>query len=100
MERKLDQLLIFLAELQRENLYFTCLCFQEARLTEEKLDKYPIHGYTKFAQSSIVSQNGGLLTYVKDDFQGTVRKNVYKKNFRFMKLCLLKLVGPQSKIRK
>ena len=27
-----------------------------------------------------MSQNGGLLTYVKDDFKGTVRKNLYKKS--------------------
>ena len=81
MEQKMDQLLIFLDELQKENLYFSCLCFQEARLTEERLDRYPISGYTKIPQKSIVSQNGGLLTYVrKSGFKVTVRKNLYKKS--------------------
>ena len=99
MEQKMDQLLIFLGELQNENLYFSCLCFQEARLTEEKLDRYRIHGYKKFPQKAIVSQNGGLLIYVKDDFKGTVRKNLYKKSEVYEAL-FVEISGPLIKDKK
>ena len=99
MEQKMDQLLIFLGELQKENLYFSCLCFQEARLTDEKLDRYPINGYKKFAQKALVSQNGGLLIYVKDDFKGTVRNNLYKKSDVYEAL-FVEISGPSIKDKK
>ena len=80
--RKWDQLKIFIDDMQSKNLSFCCIMIQEARISKEDCENKVfdvLPGYKLFAQEKIASEKGGLLTYLRDDFSGTVRKNLYKK---------------------
>ena len=50
------------------------ICLQEARVLRENSSAFDIPGYTMICDNPVVSSAGGLVTYIRDDFEITIKK--------------------------
>ena len=70
LNTKISELRIFIEDLQSQNLGFTVIAVQEARINAKTIkhkNEYEIPGYKLEPQEcQIDSQNGGLAFYIKD----------------------------------
>ena len=94
LNTKISELRIFVEDLQSQNLGFTIIAVQEARInakTINQLNEYEIPGYKLETQlCQIDSQNGGLAFYIKDGYTGKPRKNLCNKSTLFESFFLKK----------
>ena len=103
LNTKISELRIFVEDLQSQNLGFTVIAVQEARInakTINVLNEYEIPGYKLEAQEcQIDSQNGGLAFYIKDGYTAKIRKNLCKKSTLFESF-FIEVSGPKIKNKK
>ena len=100
IKQKEVQLKIFIGELLKENVSFSCICIQEARIDDDSdLTSYELDNYTIFHQGRRVTSKGGLITWVRQDFKGSYRENMYKSSTRFEAL-FVEIRGPTLKENK
>ena len=78
LNTKIAELRIFVEHLQSQNMGFSVIAVQEARInakTMTNLNEYEIPGYKLLTQEcQIDSQNGGLGIYIHEDYTGKIRK--------------------------
>ena len=103
LNTKISELRIFVEDLQSQNLGFTIIAVQEARInakTINQLNEYEIPGYKLETQlCQIDSQNGGLAFYIKYGYTGKPRKNLCKKSALFESF-FIEVSGPRIKNKK
>ena len=87
LNTKISELRIFVENLQSQNMGFSVIAVQEARINEKTIKhirEYDIPGYKLLPQTcQINSQNGGLGIYVHDDYTGKIQKNICKQSNLF-----------------
>ena len=65
IKQKEVQLKIFIGELLKENVSFSCICIQEARIDDDSdLTAYELDNYAIFHQGRRVTSKGGLIIWV------------------------------------
>ena len=103
LNTKIAELRIFVEDLQSQNMGFSIIAVQEARInanTIGHLNEYEIPGYELLTQEcQINSQNGGLGVYVSTDYTAKIRKNVCKKSTLFESM-FVEVSGPKIKNKK
>ena len=100
LHKKWDEIKVFLAKLDSKNLSFSCIQFQEVRITDDSnCSAYELPNYTLYKQGKICSKNGGLITLLRNDFSGRVRENLYKKS-TFYEAQFIEITGPVIKENK
>ena len=80
--KKKDELSILVESLLSKNIGFSVITLQECRITKEQVEKiacdaFKIPGYEMFPQGSICAPTGGLITYVRNDFNATEMPSLY-----------------------
>ena len=71
LNAKFDELKSLIDTIQEQNVYFSIICIQEARLSEESyVDQFQITNYKMVTQNLSIqcSKKGGLVTYISDQF--------------------------------
>ena len=77
---KIDELNIFIESLKNINYSFSAICIQETWLIEgEDTSQLELDGYTLISQGKYCSQKGGLIIYLNNKFEYTIKhKLMYK----------------------
>ena len=71
---KFDEFCAFLEYLQERNVYFSAICIQETGLKEDAdTNPFKIPGFKLIPQGKSASEKGGLIIYLKDNYNYTVR---------------------------
>ena len=94
LHAKHAELEIFTDNLATKNLFFSCLCFQEARIND-KTDTDPLRlaNYNLIPMSQQASKKGGLVIYLHTDYFHVERTNLYKKS-RLWEALVIDVYGP------
>ena len=94
LHAKHAELEIFTDNLATKNLFFSCLCFQEARIND-KTDTDPLRlaNYNLISMSQQASKKGGLVIYLHTDYFHVERTNLYKKS-RLWEALVIDVYGP------
>ena len=66
LNMKWDQFSLFIENLASKKLSFSAITLQEVRIKEKKdADRFELPNYNMFAQGSICSIKGGLISYIR-----------------------------------
>lgn len=81
---KIDKIKCLLDFLQSHNIEISALCIQETWISfkdENELDLFRIPGFNLMPLTKRLSEHGGLFTYIKDDYRGTLMNTAISQNF-------------------
>ena len=94
LHAKHAELQIFVENLATKNMFFSCLCFQEARITEKTdTDPLKLDHYNLITRSQQVSKKGGLAIYLHSSYFHVERPNLYKKS-KLWEALIIDVYGP------
>lgn len=92
IKAKLDQLLVLISELNDHKITFDAICLQETWIkTEDLPPTINIPGYKTIHQPLHCSEHGGLLTFLKENYQYDIIKTAPKSDVwecQFIKIAL------------
>ena len=70
---KIDELKIFIKTCESQDIVFDCICIQESWLQENQcLDLIQLDGYNCYSQGRHCSTKGGLVTYVRSEYESKI----------------------------
>ena len=88
---------IFVDQLATKNLFFSCICIQEARITEATdTDPLRLSNYELIHLPQQASKKGGLVIYLHTDYYHVERPNLYKKS-KLYEALIIDVFGPTLK---
>ena len=78
LHKKHTELAIMVELLLTKNVFFSAICVQEARITDNTdCDPLNLPGYKLEPKGLVCSSKGGLVTYVHNSFTATPRPSLY-----------------------
>ena len=84
---KFDALTLLLHQFEMKNIEISAICLQETWLNEIGSD-LDIDGYQTFSLRKTCGGKGGLVIYLKNDFEGSVIDSIYQPSEMFEALTL------------